>query len=425
LRNINSVWANGIIAGLDWSLLRGSAVITVGSVLSRGFGFVVTLLLARLFDPSSFGVVQYAISVAGIIAIGLQPLGQHVLPRYVGMFRDKPIQLREYMSNIWGTMGIVTLISLALAVPLLFYTGKLNFGILAIFLGTGLFYAYYGLARGFQAPVRLAAVDVGKNGLQVLLIILLLQFLDIKTTFLAMLIEGLAPILPIVLLQRFWALPNAFEKKLLNRNATKDILKFSVPIWVSHASYILFSATPILFLEHFTDDAMVGIFSLATTMGIALSFFPNGLATLLMPKIAGAPEKRYRTLLVSALGLVTLTNIFLIAIYYFFAPWLVGKLFGQEYLVFPQVFVLMAIVVTFNGAHAILTSAYVGRGRAYEETKSRLIALLATFVSCWLLIPSYGVIGAVCANLIGAVGGLMVYGYVSFRDQLNPHNKGQ
>ncbi len=419
MRNTNNGIVGKFLSGLDWSLFKDSSVLTFGMVLARGFGFLIIMLLARHFEPAEFGLIQYAISVAGIISIGVQPFGQHVLSRYVGMFRDDQVKLREYLSNIWEIMGILFITSLVVAIPFLLGAGKFNFGILAVFFGTSVFYAYYGLARGYLASGRLAAIDVGNNILQIILILLLLQLLDIKSTLLAMLIRGLAPIIPVILLQRFWPLQNAFEKNLVNRNTAETIIKFSLPIWISHASYMLYATIAVLFLEHFTDTTMVGVFSVAATMGIVLSFFPSGLATLLMPKIAGAPDQQYKALLASALGLAMLINIVLVVIYYFFAPWLIETMFGSEYLIFPEIFVLMAVAETFAGAHTIITTAYVGRGRAREETKSRLVAVAATIVSCWLLIPSYGVIGAVWAQLIGAVCSLMIYGFVYMRDHLS------
>jgi len=408
-----------ILTELDWSLLRDSAVLTFGMVLARGVGLIVSMLQARLFKPADFGVIQYAISVAGIIAIGLQPFGQHVLTRYIGMLQDKPAQLREYLSNIWIMMGIVFFISLGIAVPVLLYAGDFNFGTLVIFFGISAYYAYYGLARGFLASGRLVLVDVGNNLLQVILILWLIQLLNIKSTLLAMFIQGMACFIPILLLQYFWPLPNAFDRKLINRDAAKDILKFSIPVWVSHASYILYTTIAVLFLEHFTDNATVGVFSLATTLSIALSFIPNGLATFLMPKVAGEPDKRHKVLLFNALGLAGLSSVVLLSAYYFLAPWLVEWMFGSEYLVFPEIYLLMAIVATLIGIHSIITSVYVGKGRAHEETKSRLVALAATFAGCWLLIPSYGLAGAAWATMLGVISGLIVYGYIYLRDRFH------
>jgi O-antigen/teichoic acid export membrane protein len=415
--------AKKLLPHLDWPLFRDSSVLTIGAIFARGLGFLITMLLARYFVPAEFGLIQYAISVGTIISMGVQPFGQHVLSRYVGMYRNDQAKLREYMSNIWALSGILFGVSLVLAVTLLSLLGKFNFGILAIFGGTSIFYLYYGLARGFLASGKLVAVDVGNNILQVFLIVLLLQFFDIRSTLLAMLIRGLSPIIPAILLQKFWPLPNAFEIKLINRDTAVAILKFFLPVWLSHASYMIYATIAVLFLEHFTDAAMVGVFSLAATMGIALSFFPSGLATLLMPKIASAPDRQYRSLLAGALGLVLLSDIVLIGIYYFFGPWFIDAVFGNDYLVFPEIFALMAVVETFGGVHTVLTSAYIGRGLAQEETKSRVVTVLATFLGCWLLIPSYGVIGAVYAKLIGILCGLAAYAFMHIQNKLRLHDR--
>ena len=93
---------------------------------------------------------------------------------------------------------------------------------------------------------------------------------------------------------------------------------------------MLYTTVAIFFLKHFTDTAMVGIFTLATTLSIAMAFFPNGLATYLMPKVASASDNRHKALLVNALVLVISSSIILIVGYYFFAPWLVERLFGPR-----------------------------------------------------------------------------------------------
>lgn len=400
------------ISRLDWSLLKGSAVITVGMILARGVGFIVSFLQARFFDPMNFGVIQYAVSLAGLLAIGMQPLGQHVIARYVGMGRDKPEELQKTLSNIWFMLIVVFCVSIFLGVPILLVTGKFNSGILVIFFGTSIYYAYWGLARGYLASSRLVIVDVGNNFIQVLLIIWLIGILGMKSTLLAMFIQGLSCFVPLIFLQSFWPLPIIFRRELISKTITKNIFKFSMPVWLSHASYMLYTNVAILFLEHYMGNTTVGIFSLAGTLSILFSFFPTGLSTYLMPKIAGASGLRHRELLVNALGMAMLINISLLVVYFFTAPWLVEKLFGLEYLAVPGLFILMAIVMTMNGTYGIITSVFVGSGRAHEETKSRLMIVLVTVIGCWLLIPKYGILGAAWAMLIGIVSGFGVYGLI-------------
>lgn len=404
-------------AYLDLSLFRDSALLTVGMVLARGIGFVVTMLQARLFRPSDFGVIQYAVSLAGILAMVLQPFGQHVLSRYIGMLREFPPKLNQYLTNFWLLFMLLFVASFVIATPILWLLGDLDLGVLVIFFGLGIYYAYYGLARGFLASGRLVLLDVGSNLLQVLLILVLIQSLQIHSTMLAKFIQGLACLVPIILLQKFHPLSSGFDRSLFDHAAISTILRFALPIWVSHASYILYSTIAVLFLKHYTDTATVGVFTLATTLSVVVSFIPNGLATFLMPRVAGEPDKRHRRLMLNAVGVAGLSGIALIIVYYIFAPWLVSRLFGPGYLIYPQIFFLMAIWSAMGGIHHIITSVFVGKGRASEEAKSRLAALAFTLLGSWLFIPSLGLPGAVFASMLGVLAGLLVYGMIYLQDR--------
>jgi O-antigen/teichoic acid export membrane protein len=409
----------GLISQLDVSLLRGSAVITIGTIVARGVGFIGSFLLARFFDPADFGIIQYAFALAAIIAIGTQPLGQHVVARYIGKSKDKPEEVQETLTNIIVILVAIFGLSTLLAVVFLLFTEKFNAGILVIFFGLTIFYAYLGLARGFLASGRFIAADIGSSSLKALMLVIFIGMLGKKFTLLAIFILGLSFLIPPILLQTFWPLEITFDKKLLNKQIAKGIFRFSLPIWLSHASYMIYTTIPLLFLEHYTDNTTVGIFSLAVTLSILFSFFPTGFSTLLMPMIAGASNQRHKTLLANALGITMLANITLLMVYYFIAPWMVGLLFGRDYLAFPSLFILMAIVATFVGAHGIFTSVFVGKDRAQEETKSRLVVVVVTVMGCWLLTPTYGALGAAWASLLGIICGLTVYGVVFKREGKN------
>lgn len=400
-----------LISHLDWSLLKGSVIITIGMVVARGVGFVVPFLQARFFAPEDFGIIQYAMSLAALLSIGVQPIGQHVIARYIGMVRnDSTEKLHAILSNVWFVLAISFGSSLLLGSIALLIAGKFSVGVLVIFVGTCIFYTYWGFARAYLAVGRLTFADIGNNLVQVILLLSLVGMLELKSTTLAMLIQGLACLVPLAILQSFWPLDITFDRRLIDKEIAGDILNFSIPIWLSHAGFLLYSNVVIIFLERYMGNAIVGIFSLASTLSLLFSFFPTGLATFLMPKVAEVPRQRHKKLLIHSLTVSTLANIPLLIIYYFIVPWFVERLFGSEYLIVPELFILMAIVMSLNGLHRIATSVFVGSGQSVVETKSRFLIVLATGVGCWLLIPTYGVLGAAWAMLIGVLCGLALYG---------------
>jgi len=205
---------------LDWSLLKGSVIITIGMIAARGVGFIVSFLQARYFEPADFGVIQYSISLAGILAIGIHPVGQHVIARYIGRERDDPEKLRGIMSNIWVLMAMIFVASLVVGLPILGAMGKFNVGMFVIFIGVSISYTYWGLARGYLASGRLVAADVGNNLVQAILLVGLVGALGMKSSMLAMLIQGLSCFVPLILLQSFWPLDITFSRNLISGRTT-------------------------------------------------------------------------------------------------------------------------------------------------------------------------------------------------------------
>jgi O-antigen/teichoic acid export membrane protein len=404
------------MSGLDVSFFKGSVAISIGTILGRGFGFLGSLLLARFFNPADYGVIQYAISLAMIIASGVQPLGQHVIARYVGMSQDRSEELQEFLSNIWFIIAVIFSITIFIAIPLLLITKNFNVGILAIFFSVSAFYIYLGLARGNLALGRYIIADAGSSVAKVVMILALIWALDMKSTVLAMFIHGISFIIPLILLQIIQPFKITFDKNLISKPVTKGILKFSLPIWLSHASYMFYNVVPLLFLEHYADDTAVGIFSLAASLSMIFSFLSMGFSTILMPKIAGTSGQRHKMLLYSALGMTMLGNFALLLVYYFLVPWLVKTFFGGEYLMYPEIFFMWGIVSILTGVQGIITSVFVGEGRAQEETKSRLVTVIVAVFACWFLVPTSGALGAAWAMLIGVVFGLMVFGLIYIGD---------
>jgi len=96
-------------------------------------------------------------------------------------------------------LGMIA-ISILIAVPILVLTDRFQIGVLVIFLGSTLFYSYYGLARGFMASKRLLAAYLGSNLVQIIAIIVVYQFGSTDSPTPALLIYGLSYLLPVIVL---------------------------------------------------------------------------------------------------------------------------------------------------------------------------------------------------------------------------------
>ena len=209
------------VRAADWVFIRGSALLVVGLTLGKFLGFAFSLVLAAAFTPGEYGAFQYTITLAMIMAIATQPFGQHVLARFISKHREDVHQLRQVLTNAWvvwvGLCGLTLLVSL----PVLSIIGQLNAGVLAILAGTTLFYAYWGLARGFSAPGKLTVAYVGSNVIQLALAFLLIRVAAWRSTLLAELVYGLSYLLPLALLQIFWPFSLQIERTSIRRDMVR------------------------------------------------------------------------------------------------------------------------------------------------------------------------------------------------------------
>lgn len=402
----------------DWAFIRGSAQLVAGMTLGKVLGFAFSIVLAAAFTPGDYGAIQYAITLSTIMTIVMQPFGQHVLARFVSRYRDDLHQLRQMLANAWAVWVALLAITLLVSVPVLSVIGQLDAGILAIFAGTTLFYTYWGLSRGFSAPLRLSAAYVGSNAIQLALVVVLIRVAALRSTLLAESIYGLSYLLPLLLLQSFWPFPLRAERTSLRWATVGEIVRFSGPIWLSHAGYMLYSSIEVLLLERFAGNEAVGVYVVAKTLASVFLFVPTSFATLLMPKAVSASSSARRRLLARTLAGSFILNAVILVCYLLVVRWFVGTVLGPAYVIDMGVYAILAFGMICLGSESVVTAMVVGSGRPGLETIMRGVALLAAVIAGFLLIPSHGTLGAAMTMALGSFCSLLTYGVFAARKRL-------
>lgn len=409
MHNSSVRWFTRTLNGFDWSLIKGSALLSIGMALARILGLAFSLVLASAFSASAYGEVRYSIAVASIVAIGTMPFGQHVLARFVSNYKNDQNKLDVVLSNFFLLLPAIFLVTLAIATPILLVLGKFNIGILVIFLGETLFYTYWGLSSGFLEPRKLTVAYLGSNLVQIILVFVLIQVLAIHSPTVALLIYGLSYLLPLGLLVIFRPLPGHAHFGLIEGKMIGELILFSLPVWVSHACYTLSISVDLLLLESLGSTGQLGAYSLSKTLAGLFLIVPSGISTLLMPKVAAAPQKGHAQLLLRMLAITLLVDVFAMLFYLPLARPLTQRIFGGDYLVPFAVSLVLSLYMILYGIHGLITAVFVGTGKPQFETFSRIIELVTTALCCWLLIPAHGGMGAAIALLVGKISALAVY----------------
>lgn len=394
---------------LDWSLIKGSTLISLGTALARVLGLAFSLVLAAVFTSGEYGEVRYSIAVASIVSIITMPFGQHVISRFVSKFRSDSTKLNAILTNGLFILPCLFLLTLLITIPVLLGMGKFNIGILAIFFGETLFYAYWGLTSGFLEPKRLTVAYLGSNLIQIILVFVLIKILAIHSTTLALLIYGLSYLLPLTLLMILWPLPGKVGRQAFDRKVVGELLRFSIPIWISHASYTFSVTFDLIFLERLGNASQLGAYSLSKTLASLFIIVPSGISTLLMPKVAASNQRSHGPLLWKMVIITLVLDGIALLAYIPFARPLTERIFGADYLVPVIVSLLLAIYMILYGIHSLMTAVYVGHGKPQIESVSRVVELAVTLAGSLIFIPALGMLGAAIAMLAGKTSGLLIY----------------
>lgn len=392
---------------IDWGFIKGISLNAVAIGLGRILGFAFSFFAARAFSASEFGYITYIIAMASIVAIVAQPFGQHIIAYFVGKYNQDEKEFPRFASNLWSLMLIIYVLTVIISIPILQALQIFSIEILIVYTGIVAFYLYYGIASGFLASSRLVAVYIGSNIVQTILIVAAIFLFEIRNPAIIIAIYGFAYFLPIALLSKIAPLPISIRFSL-DTFYIKSILKFSIPILISHALFVGYTSADIILLSLFSDNVAIGIYGLTSTLVSVFGFIPNGINILLMPKIAGMASGRKNILLISLFIVVIISLVGLI-IYLLLYEWFIRNLFGESYFLNLEFAVIMALVSIAGGIHSVLTSAFVGIGRPVYQTVNQMLMLIVVLISGFILISQYDVMGAAIARLIGVTIGIFLY----------------
>jgi len=99
------------------------------------------------------------------------------------------------------------------------------------------------------------------------------------------------------------------------------------------------------------------------------------------------------------------------------APWIIERLYGDEFAEAAPVLALLAPVLVVGGLRQLLLTAINAAGRSWRWAGVQGVTATAGAIACFLLIPQFGAIGGAAALLVSeSVGGLVaLYVYLDLR----------
>ena len=395
----------------DKNLIKKSIMVGIGNITGLGLAFLFMTVLALWMSQEEYGKIRYILSVVSLlttlVAIGLPS----AMTRFLAKYYNQDIERNSYFSNII----FIFLISLLITE---FFTAVLfpqDPMILIVLLGYSVPLIYFGITRGLMEYIKFSIFRILRNLIK--LLFLAIVFLCFGLTKISvLLIYSFSGWIVIFFLEIIWKSNIKFNIKFLSKNKIKNIIYYSIPVFITTLAYSVIMQTPLIFLKYFGDYQNVAIYSLALTLSLVYGFVPGAILTVSMPKIASLKDLRRRlNIFIQSIYIIIISGILLLIPTIFFGQWVIVLIFKERYSLSYLPFVILSIGAIFAGIRNAYSSLWEGGGRPIFSAYDTIGGAASVILFSVILVPRYGAIGAALSYSGGWVSSVLISSYFLLR----------
>lgn len=373
--------------------------------------FLVGILTARYLGPSNYGLINYAaaytsffasICTLGINSIIIKNFVDH--PDEEGTTIGTTLLLRAVSSFLSAIMivGIVSVID---------HDEPLTITVVALFSIGLIFQIFDTLNYWFQARLQSKYSAIAT----------LLSYVVVSAYKIVLLILGksvewfaVASALDYIVLGLFLFrsyFKNGGAKFKASREKAKELLHSSSSFIISGLMVSIYASTDKLMLKQMMDEALVGHYSLASSISLTWAFILAAMIDSLYPEIVQAfssdrlqYEKKNRQLY----GLVFYTAAFVSALICLLAKPIIEILYGSSYLPAVQPLRIVVWYTAFSYLGVARNAWIVCEGLQRYLKYLYISAAIINVVLNAIFIPSWGASGAAAASLITQIATIVL-----------------
>jgi len=406
--------------------IRGSSLLLVGRLLSKGVNFGVQVLIVRYLSKGDFGAFAYALGIVAIVQTVVTFGLDRAVTRFVPIYHEQG----DY-PKMFGTLLMVVITMAILGVSVIggLYAAEAVMGtsmlddararsVVFILVLLGPLQALDGVMIGlFAVFASPRAIFFRKHVVAPLLklaVVLALVFGGASVLFLAtgyVAAELLGIVIYTVLLVRVMkgsGLLARFDRATVDI-PWRTVLAFTVPLLTSDLVYVTMQSTNTIMLEHFGDTLQVASLRAVLPAAILNQLVFSSFATLFTPQAARmfAREDRegINDLYWQTAIWVAILSFPVFALTFALAGPFTTFVFGSEYADSGIILSLLALGYYFNvalGFNGLTLKVY---GKVGYIVKLNVAVVIVNLVLSVLLIPRYGALGAA----IGTAATLIVH----------------
>ncbi len=391
----------------------------VSQIIASVCGFIWTIVIARYLGVSDYGVLGFAISLTGILAITMDlGVNSHVVREIATNYDLTP----KYLGNAipLKSLFVIGTFILTLIILILMNANQLTITITLLFTIEMVFKTFIGLLNGsFQAYEEGKYQGIGNILLNIILLIFILisifTDLGIFGITLSYVVANFIPLLyEYFIFQKKIAKPK-FEFDI---DFCKNITMFALPFALSGIFYSIYYSVDTVMLSNIIGDYATGIYNASYKLISVLTVFYSVYTAVLYPVMSKFFKNDGKLLIVvfeksvKYLSLIILPIAIATVIY---STDIIQLIFGIEFIESASalsILIWTVCLLFINGACGTLLNA---SHKEMTVTKIYFIAAVFNILLNLFMIPHYSYNGAATSTVLSDLLILIISLYVIYR----------
>lgn len=400
-------------------IVKGTGIVFLGMVGGMALAFLGRVLMARYFTPSEYGVFSLAFTVL-ILLSALSTVGlQQGSTRQIAYYRGKN-DTAKVQGVVTSSLQIALAASVLFSVILLLTSGIISTKIfhepgLVTSLKTvsiaipflTLIFIFTFIFRGFdEVKPRAYFHDVLRCGLFPLLLVPII-LLDLSF-FWAMCALSASIILTCILFVIYSAKRGPFsvgrERYLVLNPAARELLRFSLPLFVVMLLNQIMMSTDTIMLGYFGSLAGVGLYNSALPLSRGINLSASSAIFIFGPVITGLYAEELMSEMKRTYQLITkwlfymILPLFLLLV--MFPGTILNFFFGNEYVEASVALQILALGFFIYACFSPVIMMLIAMGETKFLLYTTLTGATVNIVLNVVLIPLWGIIGAAAATVV-------------------------
>lgn len=378
LNNIKKIAKNEFFNASIWVFLA-TGTLNAGNYFYH-------LLMGRMLGPASYGVLESTISFLYILSVPFMTLTL-IIVKFVSFYKGrqdyKSISgFYFYLRKNLFIFGLIAMLIILLLSPMIISLLHLPSILFPVFISINFFIGLFsvltksmlqGFLKFFAFFVTNLTEVLAKIVLAVILVILGFSIIGAYFALVASLMVSY------LVASYFIKKENlSFEKFTQRRN----IFKYSIPVFLTTLSLTSLFTTDIILVRFFFPGVESGYYAALSVLGKVIFFASSPLTIAMFPIVSEkhAVGKKFQHLIFTSFALTLIIALALITTYYLFPEFMIGILFGSQYLRIVPLLGLFGVFIGIYSLCVFLANFYLAIHRKVIAFFVMIAAILQIFL---------------------------------------------